>query len=152
MNKEIVGKQLKKARTEKSLSQEELAQKVGISRMMISRYEISSSDIPLEKLQRIAEILDKPISFFFGEEPKQDSQQVWKEAQKYLELLKDKVGGDILLSPKEMLAFSLGPNANTDQAISEAKTMMKNWYIANKLEESTNKTFEEWWENMKKEN
>ena len=152
MDKGIVGKQLKKARSEKNLSQEDLAQKVGISRMMISRYEISSSEIPLDKLQRIAEILEKPVSFFFGEEPKQDSQKVWKEAQKYLELLKDKVRGDISLSPKEMLAFSLGPNANTEEAIAEAKTMMKNWYIANKLEESTNKSFEEWWENLKKEN
>ncbi|MCB9789960.1 helix-turn-helix domain-containing protein [Candidatus Nomurabacteria bacterium] len=152
MDKGIVGKQLKKARSEKNLSQEELAQKVGISRMMISRYEISSSDIPLDKLQKIAEILEKPVSYFFGEEPKQDSQEVWKEAQKYLELLKNKVGGNVSLSPKEMLAFSLGPNANTEQAIAEAKTMMKNWYIANKLEESTNKSFEEWWENLKKEN
>lgn len=152
MDKGIVGKQLKKARSEKNLSQEELAQKVGISRMMISRYEISSSDVPLDKLQKIAEILEKPVSYFFGEEPKQDSQEVWKEAQKYLELLKNKVGGNVSLSPKEMLAFSLGPNANTEQAIAEAKTMMKNWYIANKLEESTNKSFEEWWENLKKEN
>ena len=152
MDKKIVGKQIKKARTEKNLSQEELAQKIGVSRMMISRYEISSSDVPIEKLQKISKVLEKPISYFFGEEPKHDSQQVWKEAQKYLELLKQKVGGDILLSPKEMLVFSLGPNANTEQAVNEAKTIMKNWYIANKLEDSTHKTFEEWWENMKKEN
>ena len=81
MNKEIVGKQIKRARSEKNLSQEELANEVGVSRMMISRYEISSSDVPLEKLQRIAEVLEKPVSYFFGEEPKQDAHTVWKESQ-----------------------------------------------------------------------
>jgi len=150
-DKTIIGKQIKKARKGKNLSQSVLADKVGISRMMISRYEISYSDVPVEKLQKIADILDKPISYFFGEEPKQDSQTTWDEAKKYLDLFKDKVGGDLDLSPKEMLAFSLGPNTDKDKAIEEAKTMMKNWYIANNLQESTNKSFEAWWEN-KKEN
>jgi transcriptional regulator with XRE-family HTH domain len=148
-DKTIIGKQIKKARKAKNLSQSDLAVKVGISRMMISRYEISGSNVPVEKLQRIAEILGQPISYFFGEEPKQDSQTTWDEAKKYLDVFKDKVGGDLDLSPKEMLAFSLGPNANKDSAIEEAKTIMKNWYIANKLEDSTNKSFDTWWENKK---
>lgn len=149
IDKTLLGKQIKKARKSKGLSQEQLAKQVGISRMMISRYEISSSVIPVEKLQKIAEILEKPISYFFGEEPKPDSQKVWNEAQKYLDLFKDKVGGNLDISPREMLAFSLGPNANKEQAVEEAKTIMKNWYIANNLEKSTNKSFEEWWENKK---
>lgn len=147
--KELVGIQLKKARKQMSLSQEDLAKKIGISRMMISRYEVGSSDIPLEKLQRIAELLQKPVSFFFGETTTEDSSQVWKEAQKYLELFKDKVGGELDLSPKDMLAFSLGEGADIEGAVSEAKTMMKNWYLAHNLQSSTNKTFEEWWENTK---
>ncbi|MBU0976760.1 helix-turn-helix domain-containing protein [Patescibacteria group bacterium] len=148
-NQEIVGKQIKKARKEKSLSQLELSQKMGVSRMMISRYEIGSSNIPLKQLQKISEALDKPISYFFGEEPQQDSGKIWKEAQKYLELLKDKVGGDVSLSPQEMLAFSLGDLSKTKDAIDEARTLMKNWYLAHKMQDITNKTFQEWWENKK---
>lgn len=144
-DKTIVGKQIKTARKMKGYSQGDLAEKANVSRMMISRYETSVSEIPIEKLQRIAEILDQSISYFFGEELKQDSQETWNEAQKYLDLFKDKIGGQLDLSPREMLAFSLGPNANKDEAIDEAKTIMKNWYIANKLEETTNKTFNQWW-------
>lgn len=147
--KEIVGSQLKKARKLCNLSQGELAEKVGISRMMISRYEVGVSDIPLEKLKKIAEILEKPISYFFGETLSEDSAQVWKEAQKYLELFKDKVGGDLELSPKDMLAFSLGEGVDIESAVEEAKTMMKNWYLAHNLQKVTNKTFEEWWDNRK---
>lgn len=146
-NQEIVGKQIKKARNEKSLSQLDLSQKMGVSRMMISRYEIGSSNIPLKQLQKISAILEKPISYFFGEEPQQDSGKIWKEAQKYLELLKDKVGGDVSLSPHEMLAFSLGEPSRTKEAIDEARVLMKNWYLAHDMENITNKTFQEWWEN-----
>jgi len=148
-NQEIVGKQIKKARTEKSLSQLELSQKMGVSRMMISRYEIGSSSIPLKQLRKISEVLEKPISYFFGEEPQQNSGEIWKEAQKYLELLKDKVGGDVSLSPQEMLAFSLGDPSKTKEAIDEARTLMKNWYLAHNMQEITNKTFQEWWGNKR---
>lgn len=147
--KEIVGLQIKKARKEASLTQGDLAKKVGISRMMISRYEVGSSDAPIEKLKKIAEILQKPVSYFFGETTGEDSSKVWKEAQKYLEIFKDKVGGELDLSPKEMLAFSLGKGVNIEDAVDEAKTMMKNWYLAHNLQKTTNKTFEEWWENSK---
>ena len=145
-NQKIVGKQIKKARNEQSISQLELSKKVGVSRMMISRYEIGSSNIPLKQLQKISAILKKPISYFFGEEPQQDSGKIWKEAQKYLELLKDKVGGDVSLSPHEMLAFSLGDPGKTKEAIDEARVLMKNWYMAHDMENITNKTFQEWWE------
>ncbi len=146
-NKNIVGTRIKEARHEKNITQIELAKKVGVSRMMISRYENSYTDIPLGRMKKIAKTLNKPITFFFGEEKIQNSQEVWKEAQKYLELLKSKVKGNIQLSPKEMLAFSLGNDANTKKAIKEAKTIMKNWYIANNLDKSTKKSFQEWWEN-----
>jgi transcriptional regulator with XRE-family HTH domain len=149
-HKEIVGKQIKKARRAKTLSQKQLAEKVGISRMMISRYEVGSSEVPIERLQKISTILDKPVSFFFGEEQVQENHKVWEEAQKYLDLFKDKVGGELDLSPKEMLAFSLGKGANIKEALEEAKIMMKNWYIANNLQKSTNKSFEEWWDHTNK--
>lgn len=148
--KEIVGQQIKKARQSKSLSQKQLAEKVGISRMMISRYEVGYSEVPIEKLQRLAQILDKPVSFFFGEEQVENTNKVWKEAQKYLELFKDKVGGELDLSPKEMLAFSLGKGANIEEAVKEARIIMKNWYVANNLQKTTNKSFEEWWDHTNK--
>lgn len=148
--KELVGKQIKKARQSKALSQGQLAEKVGISRMMISRYEVGYSEVPIERLQKIAKILEKPVSYFFGEESVENSSKVWKEAQRYLELFKDKVGGELDLSPKEMLAFSLGEGANVQEAVKEAKLIMKNWYIANNLQKTTNKNFEEWWEHTNK--
>lgn len=147
--REIISKQLKRARLEKGLSQKDLADQVGISRMMISRYEVGSSSISLKQIQKIAETLEKPISYFFGEEPQNNSKEVWIEARKYLEVLKKKFDGNINFSPKEMLAFSLGDPSKQEEAMEEVKTLMKNWYLAHNMQKSTNKTFEEWWENKK---
>ncbi|MBN1968681.1 MAG: helix-turn-helix transcriptional regulator [Candidatus Delongbacteria bacterium] len=140
---------MKKARKESGLSQEELAKKVGISRMMISRYEVGSSNMSLKQLRKVSKVFKKPISFFFNEEESEDSGKVWKEAQKYLELFKGKIGDKLNLSPKEMLAFSLNNTKDTQKAIEEAKTLMRNWYIAHNMQNITNKSFEEWWENSK---
>ncbi len=149
MNKALVGEKIKKARVEKSLSQEDLAEKIGVSRMMVSRYELGNSEVSIENLQKISKVLEKTISYFFGEEPDQGSKEIWKEAQKYLSLMKERFGDKVSLTPKEMLAFSLGEGADIKEAVEEARTLMKNWYVAHNLEKSTNKSFDEWWEDKK---
>ncbi len=60
-----IGVQIKKARLEKRLSQEELGERLGVTWEMISRYENGRSSAR-KYLTQLAEILDKPISYFFG--------------------------------------------------------------------------------------
>lgn len=62
-----IGIQIKKARAEGQLTQSELGEKIGVTWEMISRYENGKSS-PRKNLERIAEILGKPIQYFFGVE------------------------------------------------------------------------------------
>lgn len=53
-------------RLECGLSQTELAQRIGVTFQMVQKYERGTSRIGSGRLQQIAEILDVPVSFFFG--------------------------------------------------------------------------------------
>jgi len=133
-NKELnkkVGINLKKARKEAGLTQVDLANELNMSPMMISRYEVGLNSIPYKHLERIAQILGKPVTYFFDESFK---------PPKY------KLTQSIAQAPKDMLAFSLGKNANKEEAIKEAKQQMKNWYKKHNMKETTKKSFKEWWE------
>ena len=53
----IIGKRLKKARTDKNLTQENLAEKLDVSIAFLSRIERGSSHISLKRLSQICDIL-----------------------------------------------------------------------------------------------
>jgi len=67
MSDKQVGIQIKKARTDKGMSQEQLGDKLGVTWEMISRYENGRSSAR-KYLTQLSEILEKPISYFFGVE------------------------------------------------------------------------------------
>lgn len=61
------GEKLKIARLEKNISQRGLGLALGLSDKTISSYESSRSYPNLELLQKISEILDKPIQYFVSD-------------------------------------------------------------------------------------
>lgn len=73
MNDATIGIQIKKARAESQLTQADLGKKIGVTWEMVSRYENGKSS-PRKNLDIIAEVLGKPIQYFFGVEevPLQD--------------------------------------------------------------------------------
>ena len=66
MQKAMIGKKIRDARTEKNISQSELGQSLNPERShaAISDIERGISDISVTDLSQIATILDKPLSFF----------------------------------------------------------------------------------------
>lgn len=73
---EKIGKKLQEAREEAQMSQGELAKKIGCSQASLSNYELGKRRLYLADLQRISEILGKPIIYFIedteGEIPVQE--------------------------------------------------------------------------------
>lgn len=61
-----IGERIRQARREKKLNQAELAKKLNISIGSLSHYEANRRTPTPQMLQKIADILDKDISFFFG--------------------------------------------------------------------------------------
>ena len=99
---------IKAVRKEKKISQEDLAQKSGISPRMLSDYEKPDADIPIKKLQQIADVLDviifdlidpeiylSPAVVNFLKEPAENKTESLRElinTQKHLiEMQKDKI-------------------------------------------------------------
>lgn len=70
-----IGIQIKKARLEAQLTQGELGQKIGVTWEMISRYENGKSS-PRKNLEKISEVLGKPIQYFFGVEEAPISEEI----------------------------------------------------------------------------
>lgn len=68
MGDPITGGKIRAARTEKRWTQKELADAVGLGdAQSVSNYERGVTDVPYERLQRIASVLGKPVSFFVDE-------------------------------------------------------------------------------------
>jgi len=59
---------IKKARKESKMSQKELGEALGVSDKAISSYESGRATPPLQTLQRLAKITQRPISYFTGNE------------------------------------------------------------------------------------
>jgi transcriptional regulator with XRE-family HTH domain len=59
---------IKQARIEKNLGQKQLAKKLEKSPVSISHLETGKVSVTAEELAKIADILDKPIEYFFGED------------------------------------------------------------------------------------
>lgn len=64
MGYKSIGRQLQLAREEAGFSQEQLAAKIGCSQSTLSNYEKGKRRIYLAQLEKIAEILNKPIEYF----------------------------------------------------------------------------------------
>lgn len=64
MGYKSIGRQLQLAREQAGYSQEQLASRIGCSQSTLSNYEKGRRRIYLAQLEKIAEILNKPIQFF----------------------------------------------------------------------------------------
>src|SRR3954466_6826236 len=66
---EEVGRRVRSRRLESRLSQTELADKIGVTFQQVQKYEKGVNRIGASRLQRIAEALDVPVTFFFDAAP-----------------------------------------------------------------------------------
>ena len=75
-----IGKNIKKARSEKGYTQEQLAQKLCVTRNTISNYETGHSNPDIEMLQMLAEALETdPNTLIYGEKKEQSTDQSWRK-------------------------------------------------------------------------
>jgi transcriptional regulator with XRE-family HTH domain len=63
-----IGKKIMLARKEAGLLQRQLGEKLDLDQATISCYESGSLAIEMETISKISQILNKPISFFYGDE------------------------------------------------------------------------------------
>lgn len=61
-----IGEKVKKKRRELGISQEELAERLGVTYQQVQRYENGMNKLNVENIQVIADALDTPVSYFFG--------------------------------------------------------------------------------------
>ncbi len=64
----LVSARIRQARRELDLTQAEAAERLGISQNAWATYEAGNRSIGIETLERIAEILEKPIAYFVVED------------------------------------------------------------------------------------
>lgn len=65
-----LGKRIKQARLEADMSQLQVAIILGVSDKTISGYESGRISPAVDKLHNLADLFKKPLSFFFGHDPK----------------------------------------------------------------------------------
>lgn len=71
-----IGRKLQMAREEAGLSQEQLASMMGCAQSTLSNYEKGKRRLYLNQLEKIAEILNKPIEFFIeSNEPREKASE-----------------------------------------------------------------------------
>lgn len=76
MSYKTIGKQIQSAREEAGYSQDHLAAKIGCSQSTLSNYEKGKRRIYLNQLEKIAEVLGRPVEFFLRQvdyNPPQDN-------------------------------------------------------------------------------
>ena len=64
---EQIGRRLQQAREEAGMSQEELANVLGYTQSSLSNYELGKRRLYFTDLQRIGQILGKPITYFLDD-------------------------------------------------------------------------------------
>lgn len=64
MNLSNLGGRIQAAREEKKMSQEQLASAIGCSQSALSNYEKGKRRIYLSQLEKLSEVLDKPLNYF----------------------------------------------------------------------------------------
>lgn len=83
-----LAQKLKRARVLTGLSQKELGKKLGVSDKTISAYELGRAIPPLPTLQKIAEITEKPLEYFFEEKTEMDK---LKTIEKKLDIIVEEI-------------------------------------------------------------
>lgn len=68
LNMATIGENIKAAREEAKLSQLQVAVSLGVSDKTISGYESNRISPPIDKLQKLADLFKKPVTFFLGED------------------------------------------------------------------------------------
>src|SRR6476646_8065332 len=61
-----IGKKIRMLRLERGLSQSALAEGIGLTFQQVQKYEKGTNRVSAGRLQRIAEILNTPVMFFYG--------------------------------------------------------------------------------------
>jgi transcriptional regulator with XRE-family HTH domain len=72
----LVGSRIKKRRTELKMSQIKLSEALGVSYQQVQRYENGTNLLDTDRLIRVAEVLDVPVSYFFEEAKEKAGQQI----------------------------------------------------------------------------
>jgi transcriptional regulator with XRE-family HTH domain len=80
---------IKKRRIELGLRQHEVAKRLGVTRGNVAQFEMGRNKLNHNTLKNIAEILEKPISYFVGDEKKyREQESLEKSKDEIKELLK----------------------------------------------------------------
>jgi len=108
---QLVGSRIRLRRVALGMSQEMLGEHVGVTFQQVQKYEKGINRVGASRLQRISEVLNAPISFFFEGAPGAIDQQI--ETQEVSSLSK-------VLASKEFLAL-----ANDFSAIQDPKIRQK---------------------------
>ena len=82
-----VGRRIRVRRIQLGLSQTYVADKLGITFQQVQKYEKGANRVSASRLQNIAELLDVPVSFFFGDAGDQGAQ-----GEKVLDFLENAYG------------------------------------------------------------
>jgi len=61
-----IGRKIRALRLERGLSQSSLAEGIGLTFQQVQKYEKGTNRVSAGRLQRIAELLNVPITFFYG--------------------------------------------------------------------------------------
>lgn len=78
-SQKIIGEKIKKIRKENKITQTELANLIGKTPSSIQKYEYGLTSIPLEVLEKISNVLKKPLNFFLPPEYKNVSKSELKD-------------------------------------------------------------------------
>ncbi|HEC66736.1 MAG TPA: XRE family transcriptional regulator [bacterium] len=117
-----IGRKIKKARKEAGLTQEQLGKKLRITWEMISRYENGRSSAK-EKIERIAQYTEKPISYFYG----LDDDLIGDNIERIAEALKKK-GIGYLPSTKQREEIHFIEEYSTEFSFDENLALTKQKY------------------------
>ncbi len=66
IDKEI-GERVRVARLEKGLSQKALGAAIGLTFQQVQKYEKGTNRVSASRLRRVAEVLERPVTWFYGE-------------------------------------------------------------------------------------
>lgn len=94
---EEIGRKLQREREESGLSQEELAKKMGCTQSSLSNYELGKRRLYLADLQRIGNILGKPVTYF-----PENQESNGPANAKFDQILNEQYIKEILYSVKEL--------------------------------------------------
>lgn len=73
---QLVGSRVRLRRMALGMSQEKLGEHLGVTFQQVQKYEKGVNRVGASRLQRIAEVLNAPISFFFEEAPRPPDREV----------------------------------------------------------------------------